>query len=398
MNLATIVKFQNSIISKYLMRNVVFSSFFIFVVIGLIIFGNQFVLVIKQNATAGLAITDLFPLIGLEMIKNIPLILSLSLFLAVIFTIMQLYKNSEAIAMNAVGIGDKNFMIFIQPVVLTVAAVALLLTLFITPWSQQQKHKIIQYNASTSKFSLIKAGEFQTFKNGEVVFYAAKINNELDNNQRQMSDVFIYAENDNRPITFLAKEATRYTDAATGNIYLRLKHGTSYHGFADNKNKCQQDLCYEIRNFEQYDWLVTDAEASRNFENYKQIEGKNTVDLFGNNRPNETAELQWRFSQPLGIVLLSILGVLLGKSSPRGGKNLGLLIGVLVFILYNNALLFSKSALEQGQLSAIIGLWWVHLLMLFIILIFYFLRHQKLAQTLDKIKPKFSLKGLLNAK
>jgi lipopolysaccharide export system permease protein len=54
-------------------------------------------------------------------------------------------------------------------------------------------------------------------------------------------------------------------------------------------------------------------------------------------------------------------------------------------MLYNNALLVAKSAIESGQLSSIIGMWGVHLLLLLILIIFYQFRQGKIAYFLDKI-------------
>ena len=48
-------------------------------------------------------------------------------------------------------------------------------------------------------------------------------------------------------------------------------------------------------------------------------------------RSYANAELQWRLSQPITVLILSVIGVFLGKASPRGGKGVNLLIGVIVF-------------------------------------------------------------------
>ena len=70
----------------------------------------------------------------------------------------------------------------------------------------------------------------------------------------------------------------------------------------------------------------------------------------------------------------------------------------MVFILYNNALLVAKSNLEQGSVHPIVGLWWVHLLMVLIIFIFYLYRHRKFGYYLDKIADRFFSKEEANAK
>ena len=97
------------------------------------------------------------------------------------------------------------------------------------------------------------------------------------------------------------------------------------------------------------------------------------------------AEMQWRFSQPLSILILSVIGVLLGKTSPRTGKGINLLIGVLIFMLYNNGLLVAKTSIENGELDPSIGLWSIHVMFILFLLIFYQLRQGKVSYFIDKI-------------
>ncbi|SMN02229.1 permease YjgP/YjgQ family protein [uncultured Candidatus Thioglobus sp.] len=186
-----------------------------------------------------------------------------------------------------------------------------------------------------------------------------------------MEEIFIYTLVNGKPVITLAKQAEKYTNEANS-VYLRLKDGVRYHGFFDDADK-------KVLNFDQYDLQVVDGKAQVSNEKYNESEGQRMIDLFRSDNPEDQAELQWRLSQPLSVVILSLLAVLLGKTSPRDGKNLGVLLGLGVFILYNNALLIAKSALESGAISAIIGLWWVHLLMSGLIFLLYVYRHKKIS-------------------
>jgi lipopolysaccharide export system permease protein len=165
----------NTILAKYLMRNAWVLTGAVFLIISLVVFGNQVVLMIKESIKYGISTTDLVPLISFNMIRDTPLILSLSLFLAIILTVSKFYKNSEAVVMNSLGLGDKHFMVFIQPVVLPISLFILLLTTLVVPWTQTQKSIIMERSHHTSEFAFIKQKEFQAFKNGEVVFYTSKV-------------------------------------------------------------------------------------------------------------------------------------------------------------------------------------------------------------------------------
>jgi lipopolysaccharide export system permease protein len=372
-----VIKFQNSILAKYLMRQVLMLLVAVFIVIGLVVFGNQLVLVFKESIQQNIFIADLMPIIGFKMIRDVPLILSLSLFLAIIIAVSKLYKDSEAIVMNSLGVGDKHFMMFIQPVVILIFIFILFLTTIAVPWSKDQRSIIMDRSENASEFSFIKEGEFQEFKNGELVFYASKVKTVKGESSQNMQDVFIYAMANNKPVITLATQAQKYTDNSTKSVYLRLKDGTRYYGFPTETNK-------KILNFDQYDLQIIDGASKQRNNIATKIEAKPTIDILFSDDVKEIAEWQWRISQPLSVLILSIFGILLGKSSPRGGKNLGVLIGVLVFIVYNNTLLVAKSSLERGDLSPVVGLWWVHLLVLLVIGVFYAYRHEKFSKLFAK--------------
>ena len=371
------LKLQNSILAKYLIRNVLMITAAVFIVLGLVIFGNQLVSVIKESLEKGIPIADLLPLVGFKMIRDVPLILSLSLFLAIILAISKSYKDSEAVVMNSLGIGDKHLMVFIQPVVIVIFIFILFLTTIAVPWSKQQRSMIMDRSENSSKFSFIKEGEFQEFKDGDIVFYASKVKNIDGESTQDMEEIFIYTLADNQPIITLAAQAQKYTDINTKSVYLRLKDGTRYHGFPSEMNK-------KILNFDQYDLQIINGEKRQSTNIETKTESKPTLDIIFSSDTREIAEWQWRLSQPISVLILSIFAILLGKTSPRGGKNLGVLVGVIVFIIYNNALLIAKSSLERGDTLPIIGLWWVHLLVLLIIFVFYAYRHGKLSLLIKK--------------
>jgi len=372
-----VLKLQNSTLAKYLIRNVLMIMVAVFIILGLVIFGNQLVSVIKESLEKGIPIADLLPLVGFKMIRDVPLILSLSLFLAIILAISKSYKDSEAVVMNSIGIGDKHLMAFIQPVVIVIFIIILFLTTIAVPWSKQQRSMIMDRSENSSNFSFIKEGEFQEFKDGDIVFYASKVKNIDGESTQDMEEIFIYTLVDNQPIITLAAQAQKYTDINTKSVYLRLKDGTRYHGFPSEVNK-------KILNFDQYDLQIINGEKPQSTNMETKIESKPILDIIFSSDTREIAEWQWRLSQPISVLILSFFAILLGKTSPRGGKNLGVLVGVIVFIIYNNALLIAKSSLERGDTLPIIGLWWVHFLVLLIIFVFYAYRHGKLSQLIKK--------------
>ena len=289
-----------------------------------------------------------------------------------------MYKSSEAVVMNSVGIGDKSFIYYIQPIVILSFILVFILTIYAVPWAKQQKSFAEDETVNASEFSFITEGKFESFKNGEIVFYASE-SSAIDNSGEQnMEEVFIYVSSKESPVIVLASEATKYTDSTSQSIYLRLKDGLRYEGLPG-------DLNINILDFDQYDLEIVSGEVQKSLSNFSEIEEKSSVNLLSDGSLLANAEMQWRFSQPLSILILSVIGVLLGKTSPRTGKGINLLIGIVIFMLYNNGLLVAKTSIENGELDPSIGLWSIHLMFILFLLIFYQLRQGKVSYFIDKI-------------
>ena len=375
-----IFNFPNSIISRYLLKSLVVFFLAIFFVIGLIVFGNQFVLTVQESVEHGIPIQELMPIVGFNMLRDLPIILSLSFFLSIIISISQFYKNSEAVVMNSFGMGDKSFIHLIQPVVVFLFLLVFALTIYAVPWAKQQKSFAEDETVNASEFSFISEGKFESFKNGEIVFYASESSQIDEAGEQNMEEIFIYVSNETAPIVVLASEATKYTDSDNESIYLRLKDGVRYEGLPGDEN-------VNILDFDRYDLEIVSGEVQKSLSNFSEIEEKTSIDLLmeGGNLAN--AEIQWRLSQPISILILSFIGVLLAKTSPRTGKGVNLLFGIIIFMLYNNGLLVAKNSIESGQLNPFVGLWSIHILLILFIIIFYQFRQGKFSSFIAKISP-----------
>ena len=373
-----IFNFQNTLISKYLIRNLIIFFSGITFIIALIVFGNQFVLTVQESVQHGIPIQELMPLVGLNMLRDIPIILTLSLFLSIIISISQLYKNSEAVVMNSIGIGDKSFISSIQPLIVFSFIIVFILSIFAVPWAKQQKNIAEDKTLNASEFSFITEGKFETFKNGDIVFYASESENIDAANEQNMEEIFIYAIDNENPIIVLASKATKYVDNISKSIYLRLKDGVRYQGLPGSNN-------INILDFELYDLEIVSGDIQKTISDFSEIEEKSTFELIKEGGPLANAEVQWRFSQPISILILSILGVYLGKSSPRTGKGINILIGLVFFMLYNNGLLIAKTSIENNELNPFIGLWSIHILLAIFLIIFSQFREGKALRFIDKI-------------
>ena len=369
---------QKSKIGKYL--NFKLLAFFLAIsfIVFIVVFGNQFVLTVKESAEKGIPFQELLPIVSLNMLRDIPLIITLSIFLSIILSISQLYKNSEAVVMNSIGLGSKQFLVIIQPVVFLVFLLMLVFTSYIIPTAQHEKNKIEDKADKSSEFSFITEGEFEDFKSGEIVFFASNSKTIDQDLVQNMEEIFIYSFNDEEPIIIIASEAQKYINPENNSTYLRLRNGKRYQGFPSYQNK-------KILDFDIYDLEIISGETKDLIDVSRTIESLNTQELLSDGGNLALAEFQWRLSQPISLLILSFIGVILGKTSPRSSKGLGLIFGVAAFILYNHSLLITRSAIESGYLHPVLGLFGVHLIVIIIFFSIYKLTELNLYNIIDKM-------------
>ena len=216
------------------------------------------------------------------------------------------------------------------------------------------------------------------YYNGDIVFYASDSTSIDVDGVQNMEEIFIYASDNGNPVIVLASDATKYIDPESKSIYLRLKDGVRYQGLPSSEN-------INILNFDSYDLEIVSGEVQKSIATFTEIEEKTTLDLLKQGGLLAIAELQWRLSLPLSILILVVFAVYLGKTSPRGGKGINILIGIFVFMLYNNGLLVAKSSIENGLLSPIIGMWSIHLIAILFLILLYQFRQGKIMYFIDKI-------------
>jgi lipopolysaccharide export system permease protein len=321
---------MQTILTKYLTKNILVVFFAIFFIIIFLIFGNAFTSVLKSSLSQNLDIPSVLLLVLIRSLKDMPIIISLSFFIAVIIAIGKSYKDSEIYAINSAGIGEIKIFKKITIPVVVATSISLFISMFLVPYSNIVKEKILQKNASASEFNFIKNQEFQSFQNGNITLYSSGGKN------NSLGNIFIYSKNKNNNSIILAKDGIRYQDSLD-NVYIRLKHGAKYDGFLAISDK-------KITDFETMDIQIF-TKKTNNHELKTNSDSKFINVLLRDMNRNNISEIWWRVSLPLSLIILSAIGIFLSKTPPRGGKNFSVLYGVILFAVYLNFLKSYKDKL-----------------------------------------------------
>jgi lipopolysaccharide export system permease protein len=85
--------------------------------------------------------------------------------------------------------------------------------------------------------------------------------------------------------------------------------------------------------------------------------------LLGSTARADRAELQWRLSTPLALIVLALLAVPLSRSSPREGRYARIGMGLLIYVIYQSTWSIARVSVERGTVPEWLGMWWVHALL-----------------------------------
>lgn len=343
------------IITRYLFREVLYTLLALTALLILIYISHRFMSYLVQASMGALPANFIFQLITLRLLSDLMLILPLGLFLALLLALGRLYKDNEITAMAACGIAVPITSILSFGLIFSFFIG--LLSLLIAPWAESQRD-ILQVQLKTAaEVGGIAAGRFKEFNHGNGIFYVETID-EVENIMRTL---FVQVNLPDRQVVMVADKGYQTVDG--GELFLVLVDGQRY------EQSPPGSLSYIITEFTEHRIRIPKRIDTHQGENRSAIP---THLLFQKTQLVYQAELQWRLSLPLTVILLAALAVPLSYTTPRQGHYAKILAGILIYLIYNNLLNIGKKWVERGDVSPWIGVWWVHLLLLIIILMLYY--------------------------
>lgn len=297
----------------------------------------------------------LWVLIGLKMPEVLGTILPLSIFIAIIWGLGRFYRDQEMAVMRASGFSWQMLLRPLFRLLLPVATALLVVGLFLSPLSvtvTQQKLEDAFRNAAEWG---LQTGKFHVLQGGDLVLYVESV----EKDGRTLKHVFIQQRQGAREQIWAAERGYYWLDKETGNRYLTLENGQITEGGA-------KALDFGIMNFSRNDLKLPESEE-RNKPAAQ--EAKRSADMLFSKSPEDAAELQWRVSPAIAAIVLGLLAIPLSHSAPREGRGGRALLGILAYTIYANVLYMCRNWLSQGDIPAFLGMWWVHLLVLVIALV-----------------------------
>ena len=336
-------------VQRYVLREVVQTWVAVTGVLVAILLANQLSRVLGQAAANHFGRHVVFQLIALGAIMNLSVVVPVGLLLAMVLALGRLYHDSEMAALQACGFGPVRLLAPLFAFAVVIAAGLGWLTFFQVPRADHQAQLLRQSAMKEAKFGELDAGRFRSFEGGDAAFYAERVDS-----QGVLHNIFLQREMAGRIEVVVAETATYTKVAADGMHYVTLYNGRRYEGVPGRRD-------FRVIQFHEHGIPVP---APPGIVGTQDPDTKPTRELFGSFAPSDVAQLQFRSSAPIMVLLLTLIALPLSRLQPRQGRYMRVGFAIIVFFVYSNLLSFAKVWLEKGQLSPLIGVWWVHLIAL----------------------------------
>jgi lipopolysaccharide export system permease protein len=323
--------FRNAILKEF--RN---TALALFVGLFAILMSVVLIRMLGQAAGGRVPADAVMALFGFGALAQLPVVLSLTLFVAVLITLSRYYRDSEMVVWFSSGLPLTGFISPVMRFAVPMAVVIAALTLFITPWANS-KSELFRAQLETRDDTMrVTPGVFRESAGGQRVFFVETGAGE----DGTLRNVFV-SSSQNGKISVIASREGSIEVGPDGDRFLVLENGRRYEGTPGAAD-------YNVMEFESYRVLIDQRSAASPAVRARTT---STVDLLRERTPRNLGELSSRINLPLAAVLLAFLAIPLSFVNPRAGRGANLLVAVLAYLLYSNAISIGDAWVAQRKIS-----------------------------------------------
>ncbi|MDR3352021.1 MAG: LPS export ABC transporter permease LptF [Zoogloeaceae bacterium] len=336
----------------------------VFVALFAILISTQMIRLLAEAAGGKLAPEAVAAILGFAALNYLPVLLSLTLFMAILLPMSRAYRDSEMVVWSASGLPLTAWLLpvfrFSLPIVTAVAT----LSFFLSPWAISQSNEYRNRLDARNDASLVTPGIFQEVNSGRRVVFVER----LSEDAISVQNVFMTTVEEGR-LGVIVADSGRQEIMPDGSRFLVLSKGRRYEAEPGTPE-------FRMMEFEQYGARLFDQDV-------KELDASPRAmpfwELLQDDAPRAKGELVWRLGLPLSTLLLAFLAVPLSFVNPRAGRSMNMLFAILLFSLYNNLLSITQAWVARDHLSWGAALLLPHALMLAILMVLFFHRLRRFA-------------------
>jgi len=335
-----------TVLDKMIIKELFHTVSAVLVVLVVIIVSRKFIKVLAQAIEGNIANDTVMTLLGLKIVVATTTFLPAALFMAVLMVLGRMYREQEMAAISSAGGSVFTIYRAIFMLVIPLSLAGMALSMLASPWAEAKTEQLMHQDKQNADIRGIAAGRFSEYSDGELIFYTENVDDE-----GRMHKVFVQNKQGDKAGVVNAEYG--WLKNLPGGLYLVLENGERIQGVPGNKD-------FTIETFKEYAVLIEKKVTILNLGR----EATTTENLWLSPELRDVAELQDRFSTPLGVILLAFLAVPLAKLSPRGGIYGSMLVAFGIYFVYGNLQRVNHSWVISGALPSWLGYFWVDALLL----------------------------------
>ena len=347
------------IFQRALLREFTQSAMALFVALFAILLTTQLIRLLSEAAGGKLASAAVIALLGFSALNYLPVLLSLTLFVAILMTLSRLYRDSEMVVWFVAGVPltawVRPVLRFALPMILAIA----LLSMFLSPWALNRSAEFRQRMEQSNDVSKVTPGTFNESSGSDRVFFVEGITGD----QQRVRNIFVSSLMNGRMGVMAAAQGHTET-AANGDRFLVMENGRRYEGAPGTPE-------YRVMEFGRYAVRIETAELRGVADTPNNMP---LWELVRKSTPENLGEIVWRVGIPLAALNLALLAIPLSFVNPRAGRTNNLIFAILTFMIYSNLISLSQAWVRQQRLPFEVGIWAVHVLMLAILMVLFWRR------------------------
>src|SRR6202165_2250703 len=271
--------------------------------------------------------------LGFFALGTLPVLLSLTMFIAVLLTLTRGWCDSEIVIWFGCGLS-------------------------VTPPSEPS----LSRPPAGAGVSRVSPGVFGETGNKERVFFVESASGDSNSVQN------VFAASVQQTRIGVSMSRTGHTEVApNGDRFIVLERGLRYEGSPGDDE-------YRVTEFERYAARIETRESAQPETTPRN---RPTWALISNPTQQNLGELVWRVGVPLSALVLVLLAIPMSFVNPRAGRSVNLLFALFTYIVYSNLLSVSQARVSLGRLDFGVG-WWLGHGGMVLLLVFVFAQRMQL--------------------
>jgi len=269
-------------------------------------------------------------------LRQLPIILSISLLISIVSGLTRLGNDSEMVILNTSGWSPFNILVSVLKFSAPIIGCIFLLAIFVWPIGSQSLQELRDYYSSKAEYQKVQPGVFSSGKNNNKILFVGV------NSGAELEDIFLFkSELESSAVT---KSELGGISLFESNPWILLDSGStikfsntdtsvSITEFGSSGTQLQSNSKGEIH----------DIESNR----------KSTYELITTPTSKNLSELSWRVGLIVASFNLALAGILFPTNNQRLGKSGNFILALLTFILYMNLIILGQRFIQTNKFGFI---------------------------------------------